>query len=117
MFVADLPLLRLLVLLVTVVSVGGCSRHESPPGGDRPLDQALKRSVDFICDLNGTISVRFLGPETVELSSSGETQVLNRMPAASGARYVGGQTEFWNKGDEVMLVFGDARDSCRLESA
>lgn len=117
MIVARLPLFRLLVLLVTVVSVSGCSQQESPPGGDRPLDQALKRSVDFICDLNGAISVRFLGPETVELSWSGEKQVLNRMPSASGARYVGGQTEFWNKGDEAMLVFGDARDSCRIESA
>jgi len=115
--ISSAPLIRLLVLLVTGVSVGGCSRHESPPGGDRPLDQALKRSVDFICDQNGTISVRFLGPETVELSWSGETQVLNRMPSASGARYVSGQTEFWNKGDEAMLVFGDTRDSCRKEAA
>lgn len=117
MSISNAPALRLLVLLVTGVSVAGCSRHESPSGGDRPLDQAPERSVDFVCDANGPISVRFPGSEAVELSWSGETQVLNRLPTASGGRYVAGQTEFWNKGDEAMLVFGDSRDTCRKETA
>lgn len=104
-------------LLVAVASVGGSSRQESPPESDGPQDQALRRSVEFICDSSGVISVRFLGQETVELSMAGETQVLRFQRTASGARYVAGHTEFWNKGDEAMLVFGDNRDLCRMATA
>lgn len=58
-------------------------------------------------------SFRFVGPETVELEWGGERYLLNQARSASGARYVGADAEFWNKGADSMLRIGESRYECK----
>lgn len=71
--------------------------------GYAPQDAASDTSTRFDCGGTGTVEIRFLGPETIELASDGRTAVLQRKRSASGARYVADGIEFWNKGDEAMF--------------
>ena len=66
----------------------------------------------FTCTDGLTASVRFLGPETIELTLNGEDYQLQQERSASGARYVGPEAEFWNKGQESMLRIGELRYTC-----
>ncbi|WP_417763339.1 META domain-containing protein [Shewanella sp.] len=51
----------------------------------------------FDCDTIGTISMKFLGPETIMLSNDKNSAVLLRSPSASGTLYVGQEMSFWNQ--------------------
>lgn len=69
----------------------------------KPLDQASNISQYFMCDTQGKLGLRFLGPETVEISVNNNKQVLTRDITASGAKYSNDNMSFWNKGDEATL--------------
>jgi heat shock protein HslJ len=77
-----------------------------------PMDVASGDGFRFDCGPAGTADVRFLGPDTVELSLAGKSYVLPRERAASGAKYVADGVSFWNKGDEALLEIGEKRLSC-----
>jgi heat shock protein HslJ/membrane-bound inhibitor of C-type lysozyme len=78
-----------------------------------PLDLPSETWSRFDCGEAGPLEFRFLGPETIEVMVGGERYIMPRQRAASGARYVGDGAEFWNKGDEALLVIGDRRYECR----
>ena len=77
------------------------------------LDLPATTSRRFECGEAGQVEFRFLGPETIEVTVDGERYIMPRQRAASGARYVGDGAEFWNKGDEALLIVGDRRYECR----
>jgi len=79
-----------------------------------PMDLASKLSYSFDCNDIGPVSMRFVGPDTVELMVSGDTLTLQSIRSASGARYSGGDTEFWTKGDSATLSQGDRRFQCAV---
>jgi heat shock protein HslJ len=78
-----------------------------------PLDLPATTSDRFECGDVGQVEFRFLGPETIEVTVDGERYIMPRQRAASGARYVGDGAEFWNRGDEALLVIGDRRYECK----
>lgn len=97
-----------------VAGSGGCNRYFGGVSlqsdqlsfsqlGSAPQDSASETRLRFNCEGVGTVEVRFVGAETLELTRDGVTAILQRMRSASGARYVGDEVGFWNKGDEAML--------------
>jgi heat shock protein HslJ/membrane-bound inhibitor of C-type lysozyme len=84
---------------------------------DAPVHQdgAVATSTPFACEGVGTVAVRFLGPETVELSLDGRSSVLQRVRTASGARYQGDGLDFWNKGSEASLIVNGETYRCQTQ--
>ena len=77
-----------------------------------PMDNASDDGFSFDCGPAGTADVRFLGPDTVELSLAGKSYVLLQERAASGVKYFADGVTFWNKGDEALVEIGEKRLSC-----
>lgn len=77
----------------------------------QPLDRALEYSTTYLCE-DEIVEIRFLGPDTIELSFSGERFVLVAERAASGAKYVGDDILFWSKGAEALLEQSGQRLRC-----
>lgn len=77
-----------------------------------PLDLPATTFHKFSCDEKGLVEFRFVGPDTIELLVGPDRYILQHQEAASGARYAGGDVEFWNHGDEAMLVIGDQQYQC-----
>lgn len=80
-----------------------------------PQDVGSESSILFDCGNGGQISVRFTGPDTIELVADELRRQLILEPAASGARYRGDGIVFWNKGDEALLFVGEEPFTCRLQ--
>jgi membrane-bound inhibitor of C-type lysozyme len=78
-----------------------------------PLDLAGTTSNGFDCGDAGTIEFRFLGPDTIEVTTGIDRYVMQHQRAASGARYIGEGAEFWNKGDEALFTVGEQRFECK----
>lgn len=78
-----------------------------------PLDLAATTSHRFICGDAGAIEFRFLGPDTIEVTTGIDRYVMQHQRAASGARYAGDGAEFWNKGDEALFTVGEQRFECK----
>lgn len=78
----------------------------------QPLDQASNESFGFDCGQVGSTDVRFVGPDTVELSFAGNTYTLPLERAASGAKYSKDGVTFWNKGEEAVIGIGESRYAC-----
>lgn len=77
-----------------------------------PLDLAATTSHRFNCGDAGPVEFRFLGPDTIEVTTGIDRYVMQHQRAASGARYAGEGAEFWNKGDEALFTFGEQRFEC-----
>ena len=90
--------------------VAGCA--EKAPDTSSVQDAASTISHVFDCGAAGTASMRFLGPDTIELNIGDALHVLQHQPAASGAKYVNDQVLFWNKGDEALLEMTGQREAC-----
>ena len=90
-------------------------RVDSDPTAERPEPQDIGSAtpIMFDCEAKGAISIDFVGPETIELTVGDVMRVLTRKRTASGARYSGKGFEFWNKGDEALLMIGDERFTCK----
>jgi heat shock protein HslJ len=76
------------------------------------MDQTLPGKVSFRCQAIGMASLRFLGPETIEVSTGKQVEVLHRKPTASGALYSGQYMQFWNKGNEAVLTLQGNSYNC-----
>ncbi|MGI9221139.1 MAG: META domain-containing protein [Woeseiaceae bacterium] len=87
---------------------------ESVASSEQPesMDIASGDGFSFDCGSAGTADVRFLGPDSVELSLAGKSYVLLHERAASGAKYVADGVVFWNKGDEALIEIGEKPLSC-----
>jgi membrane-bound inhibitor of C-type lysozyme len=70
----------------------------------------------FTCsgDPNAALTVTFLGANAnrAKLVFKGETVLAKQAMAASGARYVAKNIEFWNKGDDAMVEWRGAKLNC-----
>lgn len=77
-----------------------------------PVAEEVARTFVFDCNPDVSFTVRF-GPGEMALwapqSLGGTYQVLSLARSASGARYVEGDTVFWNKGDLATIEFGGQR--------
>ena len=83
--------------------------------GATPQDAALPSGIEFSCGDAGLVATRFLGPETIELTLAGRSEILQREHSASGARYGDADLEFWNKGNEALLTVDGTQHSCTTE--
>lgn len=77
-----------------------------------PSDAAPAGLTRFTCSNGPDFDIRFLGPETVQISIPDHDYILQRTPTASGARYIGDGVDFWNKGAEASLEIGGQRYHC-----
>lgn len=70
----------------------------------------------FACsgDSGAPMTVTFLGAkgDRAKLVFQGETVMAKQAMAASGARYVAKDIEFWNKGDDAMVEWRGAKLNC-----
>lgn len=70
----------------------------------------------FTCssDPNAALTVTFLGAnaDRAKLVFKGETVLAKQAMAASGARYVAKNIEFWNKGDAAMVEWRGKKLNC-----
>lgn len=82
------------------------------PPQDKPVDKYSSKTNRYQCDQIGEVQFRFIGPETIELTVSKQTRILQRQATASGAQYTDDQTRFWNKGSEAMLSFASVTYAC-----
>lgn len=92
------------------VLTAGCA--EEAPVTSTVQDAASSVSHTFDCGAAGTASMRFLGPDTIELKVGDALHVLQHQPAASGAKYANAAVLFWNKGDEALLELSGQREAC-----
>lgn len=75
-------------------------------------DKAVHTHTLFQCEGAGEVSMRFVGPETIALSTDNTTSMLPRIKTASGAQYGDKRLRFWNKGDEAVLTLDGQRFAC-----
>ena len=71
--------------------------------------------VTFLCDDSSQILATFDNapdPATVLLVRRGQTFTLPQAISGSGARYVGDDIEFWNKGDDAMVEWQGQKLEC-----
>lgn len=77
-----------------------------------PQDLPGEEVYSFECTELGALEFRFLGPETIDVRFDGESYVMQQQRVASGARYAGDGAEFWNKGDQAMVIVGGHHVEC-----
>ncbi|WP_438863980.1 META domain-containing protein [Neptunicella sp.] len=77
-------------------------------------DKPLANRKMFRCEQLGEVGVRFLGPETVELSINGQMNVLQRDPEASVAQYTNRMMSFWKQGNQAQLNLNQQHYQCHL---
>ena len=90
-----------------LIEIGQAQHAEHPI-----MDQSLTTKTNFQCAKLGSVTLRFLGPETVELVVGQTVAALQRTPAASGAKYTTTNMMFWNHGSEAVLRMDDADYRC-----
>jgi membrane-bound inhibitor of C-type lysozyme len=70
----------------------------------------------FTCsgDSNAALTVTFLGAKAdrAKLVYKGDTVMAKQAMAASGARYVAKDIEFWNKGDDAIVQWRGEKLNC-----
>jgi membrane-bound inhibitor of C-type lysozyme len=119
------PTTRAVVLasqsLLCAAALAGCMERErdNDPGNASQNDEPRTEVMDaagpataLSCADGPSVSIRFLGPETLELTADGETHILLRQRTASGARYAADGVDFWNKGEASMLTLGSEQYHC-----
>jgi membrane-bound inhibitor of C-type lysozyme len=93
--------------------VAGCSSSDGPTNND-PI------TAIFQCG-QAEVEARFMS-RRMALFIDGRAYSLHQAESASGARYVGSdgprKIEFWNKGEEATLTFGEnSHPTCRQTEA
>lgn len=82
-----------------------------------PLDGATLEDITYFCDGGALVQVRYLnaGPNSLALLAiAGEQRIFVNVIAASGARYVSGEYEWWTKGRTASLT--NATDDAQPQS-
>ncbi|MGJ0534904.1 MliC family protein [Methylocystis sp.] len=96
-----------IVAVVLAAAAPVASAHAKTP---------LRGPFVFTCsgDPNAALTVTFLGAnaDRAKLVFKGETVMAKQAMAASGARYVAKDIEFWNKGDDAMVEWRGAKLNC-----
>jgi membrane-bound inhibitor of C-type lysozyme len=97
-----------LVVLLAVSACQAADRHPEPAGDSIG-------PVTFTCDDGSTIEATFDNapdPATVLLVRGDQTFTLPQVMSASGARYLGDNIEFWNKGRDAAVDWQGQKLSC-----
>ena len=76
------------------------------------IDSARRSSQRFNCE-GLPLNTEFVDPE-LRIEISNQPHNLRRAHAASGARYIGANAEFWIKDNEARLQLGDRTLVCAL---
>ena len=76
--------------------ISACTSDPAPG----TLEAGSGESITFSCADGAAVSMRFLGPETIELHVAGDRHVLLQERSASGAKYVA----------DCLLYTSDAAD-------
>jgi len=113
---------------VVGLALAACGDSSRPPSAEAPGAAAEKvddtpppeRDLDvnvYACD-DGTSYTVAIGPEAALLLLPDGARRLPHVRSASGARFASEDgTEFWNKGEEAMLVIdGVRRAGCRSDA-
>jgi membrane-bound inhibitor of C-type lysozyme len=77
------------------------------------VDPARAVASVFDCGDNLSVTVAFVGPETIRINLPDGSHTLQRERSASGARYAAEGILFWNKGDEALLDIGGVEHNCK----
>ena len=101
------------ILAATALMAAACSSSSEPSFSD-PVDTV------FACG-ETRVEARFMN-RRMALFMDGKAYALQQADSGSGARYTGRDLgkaiEFWNKGDEATLTFGDRTyPSCKQTNA
>lgn len=80
------------------------------------VDPARAVANVFECGDNLSVTVAFVGPETIKISLPDGDHTLQSERSASGARYATEGILFWNKGDEALLDIGGVEHKCKKSS-
>lgn len=95
-------------VLCCLIMLAACaSPHAADPDKIGP--------VTFTCDDGSAITATFDNvptPATVLLARGDETFTLPQAISADGARYVGDDITFWNKGRDAMVEWQGQKLSC-----
>jgi membrane-bound inhibitor of C-type lysozyme len=97
--------------LVMLFALGSCqaAEHSAEPAG------AMIGPVTFRCDDGSAILATFDNapePAIVHLVRGGEQATLPQAMSASGARYVGDDITFWNKGRDAAVEWQGQKLAC-----
>lgn len=84
-----------IVLVTGLALIAACSPDSPAPAAPAPASAAPLTPVSYACEGGGNIAVEYPSSTTARLTYKGEAYVLQTMPAASGARYVGTELEWW----------------------
>jgi membrane-bound inhibitor of C-type lysozyme len=103
--------------LLCVAALAGCMERDPDKvnqndGARAEVMDAAGPATALNCADGPAVSIRFLGPDTLELTANEETHILLRQRTASGARYTADGVDFWNKGEESMLTLGSEQYHC-----
>ena len=94
-----------IIVLAMTVSIAGAPAQAADTIGP----------VTFQCDDSSLIEATFDNapePHTVQLVRNGQTFTLPQAMSGSGARYVGDDIEFWNKGANAMVEWQGTKLEC-----
>lgn len=100
------------LLLCATVLLAACAAGPAEAPDAAPVSDGFR----FLC---GDLPVRFRPSGQAATLTVGERSYdLRAVRAASGARYLGEGVEFWNQGEEAMLVIaGEQKRTCLLETS
>ena len=103
------------IIAIALISTCSSSSEESP----KPIEENKQSSeisqvriyecdrYEFSAEINSRSTTLYLPSGTV---------TLERVPAASGAKYRNTQFLFWNKGDEALLEINDETYNCQCNA-
>jgi membrane-bound inhibitor of C-type lysozyme len=97
--------------LVVLFAVASCQAADPSP---EPAGNTIG-PVTFRCDDGSAIVATFDNapdPATVHLVRGGQQAILPQAISASGARYLGDDIEFWNKGNDATVDWQGTRLAC-----
>ena len=109
-----------LPLTVGMLLLAGCGNASSSlPGNGDDSHNAEGRpatiSAMFQCSGVGALTIRHIGPDSIELDSGSLSAVLRRVRVASGTRYLNDELEFWNRGEEALYIVNGEKHECVVE--
>jgi len=105
------PLLALMVLTACASPQAGNPRPAEP----QPAAGDLIGPVTFTCDDGSAIMATFdnaAEPATALLVRGGQQTTLQQGMSGSGARYVGDDITFWNKGRDATVEWQGTKLEC-----
>jgi membrane-bound inhibitor of C-type lysozyme len=86
---------RPVVVVAGLAALTACSPDASAPAAPAPTSPAPLTPVSYVCESRANVAVEYPSSTTARLTYQGRAHVLQAMPAASGARYVGTELEWW----------------------